>query len=147
MLQISDLMSEDVGTIFIRGSDPHPPRESTGAGTGFISHPWVTCEYPKFQFLIILTHLVHLNFHQPQSFGLAQYYPPLRSRIIILGSVHLTHQLRFSLVYSIHRALVIEFTFTLLKSAGDPKPNRCRCGCDFSPMDVAADGFRRVPRV
>jgi hypothetical protein len=96
---------------------------------------------------MVLTHLVHLNFRRPQSFGLAQYYPPLKSRIIILGSVHLTHQLRFSLVYSIHRALVIEFTFTLLKPAGDPKSDGCRCGCDFSPMDVATDRFGRVSRV
>jgi hypothetical protein len=88
-----------------------------------------------------------LNFRQPRSFGLVQYYSPLKSRTITLGDVHLTHQLHSSLGSSIHRALVIKFTSTLLKPAGDPKPDGCGRGCDFSPADVAAGGFGRVPRV
>jgi hypothetical protein len=40
---------------FTRGSDPHPPRESVGAGVGFIFHPWVTRGYPKFQIFIVST--------------------------------------------------------------------------------------------
>jgi hypothetical protein len=88
---------------------------------------------------MVLTQSVHLNSRQPQSFCLAQHYPPLKSRTVTLGGVHLTHQLRSSLGSSIHRAFVIEFTPTLLKPTGDPKPG----GCDFSP----AGGFGRVPRV
>jgi hypothetical protein len=107
---------------FTRGSDPHPPRESAGAGAGFIFHPLVIRGYLKFQILMVSTQSAHLNFHQPQSFGLAQHYPPLKSRTITLDGVYLTHQLRSSLGSSIHCALVIEFTSTLLKPAGDPKP-------------------------
>jgi hypothetical protein len=40
---------------------------------------------------------------------------------------------------------MIEFTSTLLKPAGDPKPGGH--GCDFSPAGVAMGGFGRVPRV
>jgi hypothetical protein len=113
---------------FTRGSDPHPPHESADAGAGFIFHPWMTRGYPKFQILMVSTQSTHLNFCEPQSFGLAQYYPPLKSRTKTLCGVHLTHQLRSSLDSSIHRALVIEFTSTLLKPAGDPKPTRNLAG-------------------
>jgi hypothetical protein len=71
---------------------------------------------------MVLIQLAHLNSRQPQSFCLAQYYPPLKSHTVTQGGVHLTHQLRSSLGSSIHRALVIEFTSTLLKPVGDPKP-------------------------
>jgi hypothetical protein len=40
---------------FTRGLDPHPPRESVGAGAGFIFHPWVTRGYLKFQILMVST--------------------------------------------------------------------------------------------
>jgi hypothetical protein len=132
---------------FTRGSDPHPPHESADAGVGFIFHPWVTRGYLKFQILMVSTQSAHLNLRQPQSFGLAQHYPPLKSRTITLGGVHLTHQLCSSLGSSIHHALVIEFTSTLLKPADDLKPGGCGRGCDFSPAGVTADGFRRVPWV
>jgi hypothetical protein len=29
-------------SFFTHGSDPHPPRESAGAGVGFIFHPWIS---------------------------------------------------------------------------------------------------------
>jgi hypothetical protein len=68
-------------------------------------------------------------------------------RTITLGAVHLTHQPRPFLGALIRRGLVIEFTSTLLKPAGDPKPDGCRRGCDFSPAGVATDGFGWVPQV
>jgi hypothetical protein len=108
---------------------------------------WVsffTRGYPKFQILMVLTQSAHLNFNQPRSFRLAQYYPPLKSHTITLGGVDLTHQLCSSLGSSIHRALVIEFTSTLLKPAGDPKPTRNPVGV---AAGVVAGAFRRVPRV
>jgi hypothetical protein len=132
---------------FTLGSDPHPPRESAGAGASFIFHPWVTRRYPKFQILMVSTWSAHLNFCQPRCFGLAQYYPPLKSRTITLGGVHLTHQLRSSLDFSIHRVIVIEFISTLLKPTGDPKPDGCERRCDFSPAGVATCRFGRVPWV
>jgi hypothetical protein len=131
-------------SFFTRGSDPHPPCESAGAGAGFIFHPWVTRGYPKFQILMVLTQSAHLNSRQPQSFVLAQHYPPLKSCTITLGGVHLTHQLHSSLGSSIHRAHVIEFTSTLLKPAGDQKLGRCGLGCDFSPVGVPTGGFGQV---
>jgi hypothetical protein len=67
-------------SFFTRGSDPHPPCESAGAGAGFIFHPWVTRGYPKFQILMVSTQSAHLNTCQSRSFGLAQQYPPLKSR-------------------------------------------------------------------
>jgi hypothetical protein len=120
---------------FTCGSNPHPPRESAGAGAGFIFHPWVTRGYPKFQILMVSTQSAHLNSRQPQSFFLAQHYPPLKSRTVTLGGIHLTHQLRSSLGSSIHHALVIEFTSTLLKPADDPKPtqNPAGAGVTFHP--------------
>jgi hypothetical protein len=93
---------------------------------------------------MILTQSAHLNFRQPRSFGLAQYYPPLKSRTIILGSVYLTHQLRSSFGSSIHHALVIEFTSTLLKPTGGPKSIQNPVGAGTG---VATGGFGRVPRV
>jgi hypothetical protein len=42
---------------------------------------------------------------------------------------------------------MIKFTSTLLKPAGDPKPDGCGHGCDFSPAGVGAGGFGWVPRV
>jgi hypothetical protein len=87
---------------------------------------------------------VQLNFRHPQSFGLAQYYPPLKSRTVALCGVHLTHQLCSFLGSSIHRALVIEFTSTLLKPAGNLKPDRC--GATFHPRvwpRSGLDGCRR----
>jgi hypothetical protein len=77
---------------------------------------------------MVLNQSAHLNFCQPQSFGLAQHYPPLKPHTITLGGVHLTHQLCSSLGSSIHRALVIEITSTLLKPVGDPKPTRNPAG-------------------
>jgi hypothetical protein len=133
----------DAGAIF----HPHPPHESAGAGVGFIFHPWVTRGYLKFQILMVLIQLAHLNSHQARSFGLAQHYPPLKSRTVTLGGVHLSHQLLSSLGSSIHHALVIEFTSTLLKPAGNPKPSGCGRGCDFSPVGVATSGFGQVPWV
>jgi hypothetical protein len=120
-----------------------------GVGAGFIFHPWVTRGYPKFQIFMVSTQSAHLNSSQPQSFGLAQHYPSLKSRIVTLGDVYLTHQSHSSLGSSIRRALVIEFTSTLLKPAGDPKPGGCGHGrgCKFSPAGVAVGGFRQVPRV
>jgi hypothetical protein len=96
---------------------------------------------------MVFTQSTHLNSRHAPSFGLAQYYPPLKSRTVIIGGVHLNHQLRSSLSFSIHRAIVIEFTSTLLKPTDDPKPNECRCRYDFSPVDVAVSGFGRVMRV
>jgi hypothetical protein len=126
---------------FTCGSDPHPPCKSVGAGVSFIFHPWVTRRYPKFHILMVLIQLAHLNSCQSQSFCLAQHYPPLKSHTVTQGGVHLTHQLRSSLGSSIHRALVIEFTSTLLKPVGDPKPSGCERWCDFSPVGVTAGGF------
>jgi hypothetical protein len=60
---------------------------------------------------------------------------------VTLGGVHLTHQPYFSLGAPICRGLVIEFTSTLLKAAGDPKSVGCEYGCDFSPACVIASGF------
>jgi hypothetical protein len=94
-----------------------------------------------------LTQLTHLNSCQPRSFGLVQHYPPLKSRTVTLGGVHFTHQPRSSIDSSIRHALVIEFTFTLLKPVGDPKPAGCGRRCNFSPVSVTADGFERMPRV
>jgi hypothetical protein len=74
---------------FTHGSDPHPPHESVGAGAGFIFHPWVTREYPKFQILMVSAQPAHLNSRQPQSFVPAQQYPSLKSRTVTLGGVHL----------------------------------------------------------
>jgi hypothetical protein len=54
---------------------------------------------------------------------------------------------RSSLGALIHRGLVIKFTSTLLKPVGDLKPDGCDCGCDFSPVGVAAGGYGCVPRV
>jgi hypothetical protein len=108
-------------SFFSRRSDPHPPRESASVGAGFIFHPWVTHGYPKFQILMVLTQAAHLNSRQPQSFGLAQQYLPLKSCTETLHGVHLTHQPRSSLGSQIRHGLVIEFTFTLLKPTGDLK--------------------------
>jgi hypothetical protein len=84
---------------------------------------------------MVLIQSAHLNSRQAQNFDLARHYSPLKSRTVTLCSVHLTHQLHSSLGSSIHRALVIEFTSTLLKLAGDLKPTR-------NPTGVAADGFK-----
>jgi hypothetical protein len=96
---------------------------------------------------MVLTQSAQLNSRQPRCFGLAQQYPPLKSHIVTLRGVHLTHQPRSSLGSPIHRGLMIEFTPTLLKPAGDPKPNRCGRRCDFSPIGVVVDEFGWVPRV
>jgi hypothetical protein len=134
-------------TFFTRRSDPHPPYESAGAGASFIFHPWVTRGYLKFQIFMVSTQPTHLNSLQPQSFGLTQQYPPLKSRTITLGGIHLTHQPHSSLGALIRCGLVIEFTSTLLKLAGDPKPDECGHGRNFSPTGVAVGGFGRVLRV
>jgi hypothetical protein len=105
---------------FNRGSDPHPPRESTGMGACFIFYPWVTRGYLKFQILMVATQSAHLNSCEPRSFGLAQHYPPLKSGTITLGGVHLTHQPCSSLGSSVRHALMIKFTSTLLKPARNP---------------------------
>jgi hypothetical protein len=116
-----------------------------GAGAGFIFHPWVICGYPKFQILMVSVQPAHLNSHQARSFGPAQQYPLLMSYTITLGAVHLTHQLRSSLGALIRHGLVIEFTSTLLKSAGDPKPARNPMGADvgvtFHPQVKLPKGF------
>jgi hypothetical protein len=130
---------------FTRGSNPH--RESAGAGVSFIFHSWAIHGYLKFQILMVLTQSAHLNSSQPRNFDLAQHYPPLKSRTVTLRGVYLTHQLRSSLSSSIHRALVIKFTSTLLKPTGDSKPDGCERGCDFSPVGVATSGFVWVLRV
>jgi hypothetical protein len=124
-------------------SDPHLSCESASADAGFIFHPWVTRGYPRFQILMVLTQPAHLNSRQPQSFGPTQQYFPPKSRNVTFGGVHLTHQSRSSLSVPIHRGLVIEFTSTLLKPMGDPKPGEC----DFSPAGVAVGGFGWWPRV
>jgi hypothetical protein len=72
----------------------------------------------------------HLNICQSQSFDLVQQYPPLKSCIITLSDVHLTHQPYSSLDFPIRRSLVIEFTSTLLKLAGGLKPTRNPTGVD-----------------
>jgi hypothetical protein len=69
------------------------------------------------------------------------------SGTVTLDVIHLTHQPRSSLGALIRRGLVIEFTSTLLKPTGDPKPDECGRGCDFSPSGVIAGGFGWVPRV
>jgi hypothetical protein len=46
------------------------------------------------------------------------------SCIVHLGGIHLTHQPSSFLGAPIRHSLVIEFTSTLLKLAGDPKPDR-----------------------
>jgi hypothetical protein len=103
--------------------------------------------YPKFQILTVSTQSAHLNTCQYRSFGLTQQYPLLKSRTVTLGGVHLTHQSYSSLGSPICRGLVIEFTSTLLKPAGDPKHGGCGRGCDFSTAGVAVGGFGWVPRV
>jgi hypothetical protein len=125
---------------FTSGSDLHPPRESAGVGADFIFYSWVTHGYPKFQILMVSTQPAHLNFSQPQHFGPAQQYPPLKSYTITLGGVHLTHQLCSSLGALIRRDLVIELTSTLLKSTGDPKLDGCGRRCDFSSVGVTVGG-------
>jgi hypothetical protein len=80
---------------------------------------------------MVSTQSAHLNSRQPRSFGLAQQYPPLKSRTVTLRGVHLTHQSRSSLGSPIRRGLVIEFTSTLLKPAGDLKPTRNLMGVTF----------------
>jgi hypothetical protein len=133
-------------SFFTRGSDPHPPHELVGAGACFIFHSWVTREYLNFQILLVLVQPAHLNSHQA-SFGPVQQYPILMSGTVTLDVIHLTHQPCSSLGALIRRGLVIEFTSTLLKPAGDPKPDECGRGCDFSPSGVIAGGFGWVPRV
>jgi hypothetical protein len=70
---------------------------------------------------MVSTQSAQLNFCQPRCFVLAQHYPPLKSRIITLGDVLLTHQLHSFIDFSIHRVLMIKFIFTLLKSISEPK--------------------------
>jgi hypothetical protein len=69
--------------------------------------------------------------------------------MVTLSCVHLTHQFCSSLGAPIRHDLVIEFTSTLIKSAGDPKSGKCGCehGCDFSPVGVTMSRFGQVPRV
>jgi hypothetical protein len=59
------------------------------------------------------------------------------SRTITLGVIHLTHQPRSYFGAPIRRGLVIEFTSTLLKPAGDLKPARnptgAGVGASFHP--------------
>jgi hypothetical protein len=118
-----------------------------GAGANVIFHPWVTRGYPKFKILMFSIQPAHLNFRQAPSFGTTQQYPLLMSRTVTLGDIHLTHQSRSSLGAPIRHDLVIEFTSTLLKPVGDPKPDRCEHGCDFSPAGVAMGGFGWVSQV
>jgi hypothetical protein len=54
---------------------------------GFIFQPWVTCEYPKFQILMISVQPTQLNFCQAQSFSPTQQYLLLMSRTVTLGVV------------------------------------------------------------
>jgi hypothetical protein len=62
---------------------------------------------------------------------------------VTLGAIHPTHQIRSSLGVLIRRGLMIEFTSTLLKPAGDPKPARnptgAGVGATFHPR-VDLDG-------
>jgi hypothetical protein len=74
-------------------------------------------------------------------------YPSPSPTTIAQGVVHITHQPHSSLGAPICRSLMVEFTLTLFKPMGDPKPNGCERGCDFSPMGVAMGGFGRVLRV
>jgi hypothetical protein len=84
---------------------------------------------------MVSTQSAHLNTCQSRSFGLAQQYPPLKSRTVTLGGIHLTHQPHSSLGSPIRCGLVIEFISTLLKPAGDPKPtqNPTGAGAIFHP--------------
>jgi hypothetical protein len=70
---------------------------------------------------MVTTQSTHLNSREPRSFDLTQHYPSLKSRTVTLGGVHLTNQPRSFLGSSVSRALMIEFTSTLLKSTGDLK--------------------------
>jgi hypothetical protein len=80
---------------FIYGLDPSSSCELAGVGVCFIFYPWVIRGYLKFQILMVSTQAGHLNSCQSQSFSLAQHYPLLKSHTVILGGVHLSHQLCF----------------------------------------------------
>jgi hypothetical protein len=121
-----------VGAIFHPRVRPAPAPRIGKCGCGFHFSPVGDPRISEISNFDGFNPVSHLNSRQPQSFGLAQHYPALKSRTVNLGGVHITHELRSSLGSSIHCALMIEFISTLLKPTGDPKPTRNSAGAGMS---------------
>jgi hypothetical protein len=100
-VRISDLTGEGTGAFFTRGSDPHPPHESTGTGqVSYFTHGYPTFEFflPIYMFYLIIDFLFD---------SMCQYM----------------HACGTILEYFMNVFACVK------KLMGDLKPSRCRHGC------------------